>query len=53
MVRLEWAEQSRDKLQENGVEVQYKSYPGLEHSVSPEEVADVQAWLLERLPPEA
>ncbi len=51
-VRIEWATQSQEKLKALGV-VSYElsQYPGLGHGLSPEEFADVEAWVLERLPP--
>ena len=52
-VKLEWAKESQRKLLAAGCkECVLKEYPGLGHGASPEELADVAAWVLERLPPQ-
>ncbi|MGE4241125.1 alpha/beta hydrolase [Ramlibacter sp.] len=45
MIDLERAERSRDQLQSLGYEVQWHEYP-MGHSVSPQEVHDLNEWLL-------
>ena len=52
MVRISWAESARDTLRAAGVEsVEWKSYPGLQHSANMDELEDVRAWLGRHLPP--
>ncbi len=48
MVPLGHGEAARDKLLEWGYDVAWKTYP-MGHEVCPEEIADVGAWLGERL----
>ena len=48
LIRLERGEETRDRLQALGCEVTWKTY-GMGHSVCPEEVADISAWLRLRL----
>lgn len=48
VVALNRAEASRDALQELGYPVEWHTY-AMEHSVCPEEVADLQRWLLKVL----
>lgn len=51
MVKLQWAELTRDHLVAAGVaDVQYRTYSNLEHSCNMDELEDVRAWLEERLP---
>ena len=50
MVQLKWAEASRDKLQQQGLEVEFVAFPGMEHSACEEELRLVARWLLRRLP---
>ena len=46
---LQLAEQSRAKLEANGYQVRWSTYP-MEHSVSPEQLADIANWLGAVLP---
>ena len=48
VVALDRAEASRDALQALGYPVEWRTY-AMEHSVCPEEVADLQRWLLKVL----
>jgi len=48
VIPLERAERSRDILQSLGYKVEWREYP-MPHSVCPEEVADIGAWLSARL----
>ncbi|PYS95629.1 MAG: carboxylesterase [Acidobacteria bacterium] len=48
LVPLERGEQARDRLRRLGHPLTWKTYP-MEHSVCPEEIDDVGAWLRERL----
>lgn len=49
VVALAMAERSRAHLEELGYAIGWRTYP-MEHSVSPEELADIATWLSERLP---
>lgn len=40
-----------DKLKEWGWNVDFRTYPGLQHSADPKEIDDLERWLRERLPP--
>jgi phospholipase/carboxylesterase len=48
VIPLERAERSRDILQSLGYKVEWREYP-MPHSVCPEEVVDIGAWLSARL----
>lgn len=50
VVPLKLAESGRDHLKEHGFKVRWHTYP-MEHSVSPEELDDIGAWLSDQLPP--
>eukprot|EP00562_Extubocellulus_spinifer_P005915 CAMPEP_0178529310 /NCGR_PEP_ID=MMETSP0696-20121128/32265_1 /TAXON_ID=265572 /ORGANISM="Extubocellulus spinifer, Strain CCMP396" /LENGTH=260 /DNA_ID=CAMNT_0020161017 /DNA_START=140 /DNA_END=922 /DNA_ORIENTATION=- len=53
MVQFAMAKKSREHVTERGAtEYEIKGYPGLVHSVSPEEIADVLAFLTRVLPPD-
>ena len=45
------AEKCEWLVSELGYDVDWRTYP-MPHSVSPEELADIAAWLGERLPPQ-
>jgi predicted esterase len=52
MVRLEWAEGSRQYLEDMGCKsVGWSVYNGLGHSASDAELDDVERFVSERLPP--
>eukprot|EP00171_Calliarthron_tuberculosum_P008169 IDg8169t1 len=44
---------SADLLREHGVDVDFRTYPGLTHSASPKELVDFAAFLKNVLPPES
>jgi len=48
MIPIAWAEQARDRLKELGHPVVWKEYP-MAHQVCAEEIADLAAWIGERL----
>jgi len=48
VIPLELAEKARDRLQALGHPVAWNTYP-MQHEVHPEEIADLGAWLRERL----
>ena len=50
MVQFKWAEASRDKLQQQGLDVEFVAFPGMEHSACEEELQLVAQWLLRQLP---
>ena len=51
-MRLEWATSSKAKLEALGVaQYELREYVDLGHGASPDEIADVEAWLGRRLPP--
>ena len=53
VVKIEWARESARLVREMGVATyELKEYPDLPHSASMEEIEDVKAWLLKRLPPQ-
>jgi len=52
IIPLGRAEQSRGLLQSLGYPVEWREY-GMPHSVCPEELADIGAWLVKVLGPEA
>lgn len=49
LVRHSWGEKSKDLLLEMEQEVTWKSYPGLGHSATPQEISDMEQWIEERL----
>jgi len=52
VVNVQWARESAKMLRELGCShYTLKEYESLGHSASMEEIADVEAWLAERLPP--
>jgi phospholipase/carboxylesterase len=44
VIPMEQAESAREFLETTGYSVEWKSYP-MEHSVSPQEIADIKVWL--------
>jgi len=51
VVRYEWGTTTRDTLREKyGRELEWHSYPDLEHSADPQEINDMQTWLEKRIP---
>jgi phospholipase/carboxylesterase len=52
IIPLAWAEQSRKLLESLGHPVEWREY-GMPHSVCPEELADIGAWLVKVLGPGA
>lgn len=53
VVRLDWAEDARDRMKALGVKsLAFKVYEGLPHSVALEELRDVVAFLRKVLPAE-
>ena len=52
MIPLAGGERARDRLGALGHPVEFRTYP-MEHSVAPEEIADLGTWLGERLAPAA
>jgi len=50
MIPIEGGERARDHLTALGYPVEFHAYP-MEHTVAPEEIADLGDWLRDRLPP--
>lgn len=51
VVRFQWGEMSKKKLEADGVKnVEFRVYPGMEHSACMEELTDIQRWLGRILP---
>jgi len=50
MIPIVGGERARDHLIALGYPVEFHAYP-MEHTVAPEEIADIGAWLRDRLPP--
>ena len=50
LIRLEWGRLTRERLADLGVPTTFREYPGLGHDLSKEELQDLKAWILERLP---
>lgn len=46
-----YGKESAEYLKKLGYNVTFNTYPGLVHSASPEEVADIAKFIKERLPP--
>ncbi len=44
MVKLDYGQQTRDRLQQEGYSVEWCEYP-MEHAVCPQEIADIGRWL--------
>ena len=51
MVKHEWGLETSPILKELGWKVDFRTYKGLEHSVDPREIDDLEKYLEERLPP--
>ena len=47
-IPLAGAIQADEFLKQHGLQAVMRTYPGLPHSISPQEIADVKGWLLER-----
>ncbi|KAI9787893.1 MAG: hypothetical protein M1816_007379 [Peltula sp. TS41687] len=53
LVRFEWGRVTAERLREWGYRnVEFRGYPGLDHSADPKEIDDLESWLRERLPEE-
>ncbi|RMY88149.1 hypothetical protein D0864_06702 [Hortaea werneckii] len=50
IVRYEWGQQTAAKLREWGWKVDFRTYPGLVHSAAPQEIDDLEKYLMERIP---
>jgi phospholipase/carboxylesterase len=50
LIPLALAEQSRDRLRQQGYTVDWHSYP-MPHAVYPQEIRDLQDWLEKRFVP--
>jgi len=51
LVKPQWAAQTKKKIEELGWKgIQFKTYKGLQHSADPQEIDDVERWILDRIP---
>ncbi|KAI7530129.1 Phospholipase/carboxylesterase [Hortaea werneckii] len=50
IVRYEWGQQTAAKLQEWGWKVDFRTYAGLVHSAAPQEIDDLEKYLMEKIP---
>lgn len=51
VVRYVWGKATKQLLDEKmGYPVEWHSYPNLDHSADPQEIADMEKWLQKRLP---
>ncbi|RMZ16689.1 hypothetical protein D0860_00842 [Hortaea werneckii] len=50
IVRYEWGQQTAAKLREWGWKVDFRTYLGLVHSAAPQEIDDLEKYLMERIP---
>ena len=53
LVKHEWGLQTAQALRDMGWTVNFNTYPGLAHSADPKEIDDLEAYIAERLPPQA
>ncbi|KAF2753458.1 acyl-protein thioesterase 1 [Pseudovirgaria hyperparasitica] len=51
VVFYKWGKLTSEKLKEWGWTVDFKTYPGLPHSASPEGIDDLEAYIKARIPP--
>ncbi|CUS09365.1 unnamed protein product [Tuber aestivum] len=52
VVQYRWGERTREILRDRlGHNVEWHSYPRLDHSADPQEIADMEMWLHTKLPP--
>lgn len=51
IVRYEWGQKTSQVLGEWGWQVDFKTYAGLPHSAAPEEIDDLEKYLMQQLPP--
>lgn len=51
VVKPEYGKESADKLKSLNYPLTFKTYPGLTHSASPQEIADIAEFLKKVIPP--
>lgn len=49
LVKFEWGKQTADGLKDNGFDVEWHQYPGLEHGAHPSEIDALESWVEKRL----
>jgi len=49
VVRYEWGMESKELLDQMGLEVTWRAYDDLQHSATPAEISDVEQWMEQRL----
>ncbi|KAL8723119.1 MAG: hypothetical protein Q9225_000522 [Loekoesia sp. 1 TL-2023] len=50
LVKIEWGQETANRLKALGWKVDFNAYKGMAHDASPKEMDDLEAWLKERLP---
>jgi len=50
VVRYSWGQMSVEYLKKLDIKVEWHSYPNLDHSADPQEIADMEKWLERKLP---
>ncbi|KAI4176884.1 MAG: hypothetical protein LQ343_000741 [Gyalolechia ehrenbergii] len=50
LVKVEWGQQTANRLKALGWRVDFNIYKGLQHNADPKEMDDLETWLRERLP---
>jgi lysophospholipase II len=54
VVRFSWGQLSKQKLEASGVsDLEFRTYPGMEHSACMEEIQDIKRWLQRVIPAQA
>lgn len=50
VVKYQYGQMTKDKLEEWGWKIDFRTYKGMPHSACPEEIDDLEKWLRERVP---
>ncbi|KAL8939195.1 MAG: hypothetical protein Q9216_003489 [Gyalolechia sp. 2 TL-2023] len=53
LVKVEWGQETANRLKALGWKVDFNVYKGLQHGADPKEMDDLETWLRERLPAQA
>ncbi len=51
MINCKWGEMSAERLRQAGAQVEWRSYPGVDHDMCDPELRGVRDWILARLAP--
>ena len=49
LVKPAWGRETAERLKSKGFDVEFRSYPGLEHSADPQEIDHLESWISKRL----